>query len=96
MQRSDRMKKEYLILDKVEGSLVELSGLHHVAYGEIVSLSVKGKSENIVGRIIGIDGDKATVQVFGESMGISTTNTKVVFEGRPFEIPMSRDRKSVV
>lgn len=83
------MKKEYLTLDKVEGSLIELSGLHHVSYGEIVSISVEGKESNIVGRIIGIDSDKATVQVFGESMGISTTNTKVVFEGKPFEIPLN-------
>lgn len=85
------MKKEYLTLEKVEGSLIELSGLHHVAYGEIVNISVKGRDENIVGRIIGIDADKATVQVFGESMGISTTNTKVVFEGKPFEIPLTNE-----
>lgn len=85
------MKKEYLALDKVEGSLVELSGLHHVAYGEIVSITVDGKEDEMVGRIIGIDGDKAIVQVFGESMGISTTNARVVFEGKPFEIPLTSE-----
>lgn len=83
------MRKEYLILDKVEGSLIELSGLHRVAFGEIVSISVTGSKEDLVGRVIGIDGDKATVQVFGESLGISTRNTKTVFEGKPFTLPLS-------
>ena len=85
------MKKEYLLLDRVHGSLVELSGLHHVSYGEIVSLTNRNTKEVLTGRVIGIDGDKATVQVFGESLGISPTNMKVVFEGKPFTIPLSKD-----
>ncbi|WBW49763.1 V-type ATP synthase subunit B [Peptoniphilus equinus] len=84
------MRKEYLLLDKVQGSMIELSGLHHVAFGEIVEIKSEGK-DPVVGRIIGIVRDKAVVQVFGESMGISTTNTKVIFEGKPFEIPLSGD-----
>lgn len=85
------MKKEYLLLEQIQGSLIELSGLHHVAFGEIVKINVRDKEEDLVGRVIAIDGDKATVQVFGESLGISTTNTRVVFEGKPFTIPLSMD-----
>ncbi|VEJ34340.1 V-type sodium pump subunit B [Aedoeadaptatus ivorii] len=85
------MKKEYLSLDTVEGSLIQLSGLHHVSYGEIVSITNAATKEELVGRVIGIDEDAATVQVFGESMGVSTENLRVVFEGKPFEIPLSPD-----
>lgn len=83
------MKKEYLRLDNVDGSLIQLSGLHRVRYGEIVSITNRDTKEILVGRVIGINDDAATVQVFGESMGVSTENLNVVFEGRPFEIPLS-------
>ena len=83
------MKKEYLRLDNIDGSLIQLSGLHRVRYGEIVSITNRETKEVLVGRVIGIDEDAATVQVFGESMGVSTENLNVVFEGRPFEIPLA-------
>ena len=83
------MKKEYLRLDNIDGSLIQLSGLHRVRYGEIVSITNRETKETLVGRVIGIDEDAATVQVFGESMGVSTENLNVVFEGRPFEIPLA-------
>lgn len=84
------MRKEYLKLDKVEGSIIELSGLHRVSYGEIVSIVNKDTREELLGRVMAIKGDSATVQIFGDSMGISTTNTSLVFEGKPFEIPLSK------
>lgn len=85
------MKKEYLLLDKVGGSILSLSNLHRVSYGEIVTIKFRDDREDLVGRVIRIQGDQAIVQVFGDSLGISTGNTKVVFEGRPFEIPLSGD-----
>ena len=84
------MKKEYLVLDKVEGSLIELSNVHNVSYGEIVSVESK-LGEKRVGRVIKIDGDKVVIQVFGSTIGLSVNNTKVSFEGKAFEIPLSKD-----
>lgn len=84
------MKKEYLVLDKVEGSLIELSNVHNVSYGEIVSVETN-LGEKRVGRVIKIDGDKVVIQVFGSTIGLSVNNTKVSFEGKPFEIPLSKD-----
>ncbi|HAE91829.1 MAG TPA: V-type ATP synthase subunit B, partial [Tissierella sp.] len=84
------MKKEYLVLDKVEGALIELSKVHAVGYGEIVHVE-NNLGEKKLGRVIKIDGDKVVVQVFGSTLGHSVENTKVSFEGRPFEIPLSRD-----
>ena len=83
------MKKEYLLLDQVEGSLIELSNLHRVAYDEVVKIKSTDSNSEMVGQVVKIDGDSATIQVFGENLGVSTNNTKITFEARPFEIPLS-------
>lgn len=85
------MKKEYLLLDKVEGSIIELSNLHDVSFDEVVKISSADNSRQMIGQVIKIDDDKATVQVFGESLGISTKNMKVEFEAKPFTLPMSKE-----
>ncbi len=85
------MKKEYLLLDKVEGSIIELSNLHDVSFDEVVKISSADNSRHMIGQVIKVDDDKATVQVFGESLGISTKNMKVEFEARPFTLPMSKE-----
>lgn len=86
------MKKEYLKLDKVEGSLIELSNVHKVGNGEVVEVE-DSEGNKMVGRVIKIDGEKIVVQVFGSTIGISTENTRVSFQGRPFEIPLSEKIK---
>lgn len=83
------MKKEYLKLDKIEGSIIELSNLHKVSYGEVVKIVNRDISKEQVGQVIKINGDKALIQVFGNILGTSTSNSKVSFEDRPFEIPLS-------
>ncbi len=70
--------------------MIELSKVHAVGYGEIVQVE-NNLGEKKLGRVIKVDGDKVVVQVFGSTLGHSVENTKVSFEGRPFEIPLSRD-----
>lgn len=84
------MKKEYLLLDQVEGSLIELSNLHRVSYDEVVKIKSTDSNSEMVGQVVKIDGDSATIQVFGENLGVSTNNTKITFEAKPFEIPLSK------
>lgn len=66
------MKKEYLTLDRIEGSLLELSNLHRVSYGEVVRIKSKDGKRSEIGQVIKIDDDKAIVQVFGNNLGVST------------------------
>lgn len=84
------MKKEYLKLDKVEGALIELSNVHEIKYGEVVEVE-NNLGEKILGKVIKVDKNKAVVQIFGTTLGISINNTKVSFKGKPFEIPLSKD-----
>lgn len=83
------MKKEYLRLDKVQGPLIILSEVENVAYDEIVEILLDdGRTRK--GRVVQIEGDKAVIQVFEPTLGISVENTAVHFTGKPFEIPLSK------
>lgn len=85
------MKKEYFTLKKIEGSLIELSNLHQVSYGEVVKIRSKESKKTQVGEVVKITDDKAVVQVYGSNLGVSGTNTGVEFTGEPFEIPLSKE-----
>lgn len=84
------MRKEYLVLDKVKGPLVILSGIEDAAYDEIVDIVVEGK-ERKKGRVVSIYGDKVVVQVFEATTGMSVENTAVTFTARPLEIPLNKN-----
>ena len=45
----------------------------------------------MVGKVVNINDDTVTIQVFGDSAGMSTENTRVRFSQRPFEIALSED-----
>ncbi len=84
------MRKEYLRLDKIEGALLKLSNIHDVGYGEVVEVEdERGNKE--LGRVIKIENESVTIQVFGSTVGMSTHNVKVCFKGKPFKIPLSKD-----
>ena len=84
------MKKEYLVLDKVEGPLIILSGVEDAAFGEIIDITMdNGKHRK--GKVIKVEEGKIVAQVFEGTSGLSTSNTSVKFTGKPFEISLSKD-----
>ena len=84
------MKKDYLKIDKVIGSLVEVSGVEEISYGEVVDLMTKDGSVK-KGKVIKIQEDHVVIQVFESTSGLSTKNTSITFENQPFELSLSRD-----
>ncbi|NLM35594.1 MAG: V-type ATP synthase subunit B [Clostridiales bacterium] len=84
------MKKEYLILDKVKGPLVILSGIEDAAYDEIVDIVVEGKHRK-KGKVVSIYGDTVVIQVFDATTGMSVDNSAVTFTARPLEIPLNKN-----
>ncbi len=82
------MRKEFLLLDKINGPLILLSGVKDVSYDEMVDINVNNGEEYRKGRVIRIDGDKVIIQVFGSTTGFSARNTSVRFSGKPLEIPL--------
>jgi len=84
------LKKEYLILDKVKGPLVILSGIEDAAYDEIVDIVVEGKHRK-KGKVVSIYGDTVVIQVFDATTGMSVDNSAVTFTARPLEIPLNKN-----
>ena len=83
------MKSEYLLIDKVEGPLIVLSGVKDAAYDEIVRINTGGKIRT--GKVVQISEDKVVIQVFENTTGLSIHNSSVNFTGRPLEISLSKD-----
>ena len=86
------MSVQHVGLKEINGPLVTIDGLSGVSFDEIAAIRLDDGSER-VGRVIELDGDKAVLQVFEGTSGISLVNTKTEFKGKPLEIPLS-DRKS--
>ncbi len=84
------MAIEYLGLSEINGPLVILDGVQNAAYDEIVEFTVDGKEKKL-GRIIEDYEDKAVIQVFEGTQGMSLTNTHTRLTGHPMEIALSED-----
>lgn len=82
------MLKKHLKLDSVNGSLATLHGVNDAAAEEIVRMRLSDGAER-TGRVVKIDGDTVSLQVFEGTRGMSMSNTETVFTGKPMEIPLS-------
>jgi len=85
------VRNEYLRLDRIEGPFVVLSEVSDAAYDEIVELYADNGQSGRKGRVVLLDEDKAVVQVFGSTTGLSSINTSVRFTGKPLTIPLSKE-----
>ncbi|GHU78057.1 V-type ATP synthase subunit B [Clostridia bacterium] len=84
------MSVEYTGLSEINGAFVVLEGVTDAAFEEIVELRVDGYSEKL-GRVVQLHGDKAIIQVFKGTEGISLTNTTTKFTGKPMQIKLSEE-----
>ncbi|AMC94585.1 ATP synthase subunit B [Erysipelothrix larvae] len=82
------MRTLYQGLSNINGPLVALEGIEDASFDELVELYDEDGSQQL-GRIIEIKGDKVLIQVFGQTEGMSRTNTQTKFTGRPIEMGLS-------
>ncbi len=83
------MSIEYLGLNEINGPLIVLEGVMGASYDEILEISIN--QETRLGRIIEIYEDRAIIQVFEGTMGMSLGNTRTRLTGHPMEIAVSED-----
>ncbi|MDO4804368.1 MAG: V-type ATP synthase subunit B [Lachnospiraceae bacterium] len=81
------MSIEYLGLSQINGPLVVLEGVKGAAYDEIVEFKVDSKRR--LGKIIEVYEDRAVIQVFEGTDGMSLVNTHSRLTGHPMELPLS-------
>lgn len=84
------MSIQYIGLSEINGSLVALDHVKGVGYDEIANIRLSDGTER-VGRIVEISGEKAILQVFEGTKGLSLTNTKTSFTGKPMELALSEE-----
>ena len=84
------MQFEYKGLSGINGPLVVIEGVRGIGYEEICEIRLDDGSKKI-GRVIELVGDKAIVQVFEGTIGLSLNNTRTKFVGKPMEIGLSKE-----
>ncbi|MCL2083917.1 MAG: V-type ATP synthase subunit B [Oscillospiraceae bacterium] len=84
------MRLEYTGLKEISGPLIILEGVRGVAYDQTAQITPDG-GERRAGRVITLEGDRAVIQVFEGTRGISLENVRTRFTGRPVELPLSRE-----
>lgn len=84
------MLKEYKTTSEVTGPLLIVEGVEGVSYDELVDVTLPS-GEGRRGRVLEIDKDRAVIQMFEGTSGLSVAETKVRFRGDVLRLPVSLD-----
>lgn len=84
------MLKDYRSITEAVGPLMLVEGVEGAKYEELVEVQMQN-GEKRRGRVLEINEDKATIQLFEGSSGINLKNSSVRFLGRPLELAVSED-----
>lgn len=79
---------EYIGVKEIAGSLIAVDGVKNASFEETVTIQLDDGSRR-AGRIVQLEGDRAIIQVFEGTNGISLTNTRTRLEGHPVEMALS-------
>lgn len=82
------MTKEYKTVTEIAGPLMVVEKVRGVKYEELVEIRL-ASGELRRGKVLEIDGERALVQLFEGAHGVDIQNTRVRFQGRGLEIPVS-------
>ena len=81
---------EYKGLASISGPIIVVENVHSVGFNELVSVKVQ-TGEKRLGRVIEVNQKAVTIQVFEGTTGLSTSQTRTRFLGRPLEVPVSTE-----
>ena len=84
------MAIDYIGLSSIEGPLAAIEGVQGASNEEMVTITLEDGSKRL-GRIIEMLGDKAIIQVFEGTSGLSLSNTKTRLMGKPMMLPLSKE-----
>lgn len=84
------MGLQYIGLSEINGPLIFLDHVQGVSFEEMVEIHLDNGAVRL-GRVVQIEGEKAVIQVFEGTNGISLKNTTTRFTGHPMELPLSKE-----
>ena len=76
---------QYVGLDRIEGPLVFVGGVHDVGYDEVVEVTDPEGNQRL-GTVLEVHRDGAVVLVLGGTAGLSCGRTRVRFRGMPMSL----------
>lgn len=80
----------YKGLSSINGPLVAIEGVENASFDELVEL-VDDNNHTRLGRIIELNDNRALIQVFESTEGLSKNNVVSKFTGKPIEIALSEE-----
>jgi V/A-type H+/Na+-transporting ATPase subunit B len=81
---------EYKGVASISGPIIVVENVREVGYDELVSVRTQN-GETRLGKVIEVTQKAVTVQVFEGTTGLSPTETRTRFLGRPLEVPVSTE-----
>ena len=84
------MELKYIGLSEINGPLVALENVSGIGYDEMAELRLPDGSKRL-GRVVEVSEGRAVLQVFEGTKGLSLVNTTTKFEGKPMELPLSKE-----
>ncbi len=79
---------DYIGVKEISGSLIVLDNIKNASFEEIVDIRLDDGSVR-TGRIVQMEGNRAVIQVFEGTRGLSLKNTRTRLLGRPMELALS-------
>jgi len=84
------MQKTYQDISSIAGPILVVDGVDGVKYEELVEVKLSDGSVRM-GKVLEADGDRAMVQMFESTQGLSTTGLKAKFTGKVAQLGVSPD-----
>ena len=81
---------EYRGVKNIDGPLLFIDNIRHVAYDELVTITAPDGEERL-GQVLDVTATSAVVQVFGGTDSLSPADTKARFLGDSLRIPVSKE-----
>jgi len=84
------LELKYIGLNEINGPLVALDNVSGIGYDEMAELRLADGTKRL-GRVVEVSENRAVLQVFEGTKGLSLVNTTTRFEGKPMELPLSKE-----
>ena len=84
------MNVKYIGLSSINGPLVALDHVSGISYDEMAEIRLDDGTKRLA-RVVEVDRDRAVLQVFEGTKGLSLANTTTSFEGKSMELPLSTE-----
>ena len=84
------MNVKYIGLSEINGPLVALDHVSGISYDEMAEIKLDDGTRRLA-RVVEVEKDRAVLQVFEGTKGLSRVNTTTRFQGKPMELALSTE-----